>query len=164
MLCRLCNRFRVGLHICNSDRKKSDRGHRQTAHGGKPLFKVRHQPQLSSQHLIHKTGCRKHQHDRNEYVHKPYLPAFSYFSISLFLYSSVSTYFPSIRYISLSSTILFLPRQQLYQHAPNGQHQCPAGTRHNLCKRKQFHPFRTAEHRYISGAAHVRCTHPRCDR
>ena len=84
MLCRLCNRFRVRLHICNSDRIKSDRGHRQTAHGGKPLFKVRHQPQLSSQHLIHKTGCRKHQHDRNEYVHKPYLPAFPYFSIPLF--------------------------------------------------------------------------------
>ena len=111
---------------------------------------------LTNQHLIHKTGCRKHQHDRNEYVHKPYLPAFPYFS--------VSTYFPSIRYISLSITVLFLPRQQLYQHTPDRQHQCPAGARHNLCKWKQFHPFRTAEHRHISGTAHVRRTHPRCDR
>ena len=58
----------------------------------------------------------------------------------------------------------FLPHQQLYQHAPDRQHQCSAGTRHNLCKWKQFHPFRTAEHRHISGTAHVRRTHPRCDR
>ena len=86
------------------------------------------------------------------------------FPISLFLYFSVSTYSPSIRYISLSITVLFSPRQQLYQHTPDGQHQCPAGARHNLCKWKQFHPFRTAEHRHISGTAHVRRTHPRCDR
>ena len=84
MLCRLRNRFRMCLHICNSDRIKSDRGHRQTPHRGKPLFKVRHQPQLSSQYLIQKPGCRKYKHDRNEYVHKTYLPAFPYFSIPLF--------------------------------------------------------------------------------
>ena len=84
MLCRLRNRFRMRLHICNSDRIKSDRGHRQTPHRGKPLFKVRHQPQLSSQYLIQKPGCRKYKHERNEYVHKTYLPAFPYFSIPLF--------------------------------------------------------------------------------
>ena len=88
-------------------------------------------------------------------------PTSQLFPISLFpcfhLFSLYQAHF-SVNHNS------FLPRQQLYQHAPDGQHQCPAGTRHNLCKWKQFHPFRTAEHRYISGAAHVRCTHPRCDR